>query len=173
MKWTQSLLIAATIFATIRAALAADLTGRASVIDAGTLEIRGNRIRLWGIDAPESNQLCRSEVSLQYRCGARTADELAAFIGNRPVSCKPVTLDRYGRTVASCAVNGVDLADWLVRHGLALNWPRYSFVRYSSAQDEARRSERGIWAGSFAEPRRFRECMRLGGRPEQCSDLPR
>ena len=173
MKWTQSLLIAATIFSTIGAALAADLTGRASVIDADTLEIHGNHIRLWGIDAPENNQLCRSEVSLQYRCGARTADELAAFIGNRPVSCKPVTLDRYGRTVASCAVNGVDLADWLVRHGLALDWPRYSFGRYSSAQDEARRSERGIWAGSFAEPRRFRECMRLGGQPAQCSDVPR
>jgi len=58
-----------------------------------------------------------------------------------------VTLDRYGRTVASCAVNGVDLVDWLVRHGLALDWPRYSFGRYSFAQDEALRSESGIWAG--------------------------
>jgi endonuclease YncB( thermonuclease family) len=37
-----------------------------------------------------------------------------------------MTSDRYGRTVASCEVAGADLADWLVRQGLALDWPRYS-----------------------------------------------
>jgi endonuclease YncB( thermonuclease family) len=52
-------------------ALADDLAGQASVIDGDTLEIHGTRIRLWGIDAPESSQLCRGEDSLQYRCGAR------------------------------------------------------------------------------------------------------
>jgi endonuclease YncB( thermonuclease family) len=36
-------------------ALAADLTGQASVIDGDTLEIHGARIRLWGIDAPETD----------------------------------------------------------------------------------------------------------------------
>jgi endonuclease YncB( thermonuclease family) len=107
-------------------ALSGDLTGRAGVVDGDTLEIHGTRIRLWGIDAPESDQLCRGDDSLQYRCGAKAANELAAFIGGRPVSCTPMTLDRYGRTVAACAVGGADLADWLARQGLALDWPRYS-----------------------------------------------
>ena len=40
-------------------AFADDLIGQASVIDGDTLEIHGTRIRLWGIDAPESNQFCR------------------------------------------------------------------------------------------------------------------
>jgi endonuclease YncB( thermonuclease family) len=118
-----------------------------------------------------SSQLCRGEDSLPYRCGAKAANEPAAFISSRPVSCTPVTVDRYGRTVASCAVAGIDLADWLRAPGLG--WrigPRYSNGRYSSAPDEARRSEHGMWAGSFVEPWRFRECVRLGGRPAQCSD---
>jgi endonuclease YncB( thermonuclease family) len=34
-----------------------DLTGQASIIDGDTLEIHGTRIRIWGIDAPESTQL--------------------------------------------------------------------------------------------------------------------
>jgi endonuclease YncB( thermonuclease family) len=42
-------------------ALAGDLVGQASIIDSDTLEIHGTRVRLWGIDAPESTQLCRGE----------------------------------------------------------------------------------------------------------------
>jgi endonuclease YncB( thermonuclease family) len=34
------------------------------------LEIHGTRIRLWGIDAPESSQLCCDEDSSLYRCGS-------------------------------------------------------------------------------------------------------
>src|SRR5207302_6763402 len=86
-------------------ACAADLEGQASVIDGDTLEIQGTRIRLWGIDAPESSQLCRGDDSLQYRCGAKAANDLDAFIAARPVACVPTTLDRYGRTVASCSVD--------------------------------------------------------------------
>jgi endonuclease YncB( thermonuclease family) len=32
-----------------------DLVGQANIIDGDTLEIHGTRIRLWGIDAPESS----------------------------------------------------------------------------------------------------------------------
>src|SRR5882724_11326583 len=57
-------------------AFADNLTGQASVVDGDTLEIHGTRIRLWGIDAPESSQLCRGKDSLQYQCGAKAANEL-------------------------------------------------------------------------------------------------
>jgi endonuclease YncB( thermonuclease family) len=157
--------VAGTVLGVSGALFAVDLTGQATVIDGDTLEIHGTRIRLWGIDAPESEQLCRGADSLQYRCGAKAANDLAVFIAGRPVTCMPVTIDRYGRTVASCAVSGVDLADWLVRQGLALDWPRYSKGRYATAQGEARSHEREIWSGSSVEPWRFRDCIRLGGRP--------
>ncbi len=39
----------------------ADVAGTASVIDGDTIEVHGQRIRLHGIDAPESRQLCRRE----------------------------------------------------------------------------------------------------------------
>src|SRR6201998_2621303 len=107
-------------------ALADDFVGQASVVDGDTLEIHGSRIRMWGIDAPESSQLCRGDDSLQYRCGAKAANDLDAFIAGRLVNCLPISLDRYSRTVATCLVGGADLGDWLVRNGLALDWPQYS-----------------------------------------------
>jgi endonuclease YncB( thermonuclease family) len=164
---------AALAFLTIgsmQAALADDLTGQASIIDGDTLEIRGARIRLWGVDAPESSQLCRGEDGLQYQCGAKAANELDAFIARRPVSCLPISPDRYGRTVATCLVGDQDLGDWLVRNGLALDWPQYSKGKYDAAQRDAEHSGRGMWAGSYVEPWLYRACIRANGRPTDCSD---
>src|SRR6267378_4950799 len=101
------LIVAACLCAST--AFADNLSGQASIIDGDTLEIHGTRIRLWGIDAPESNQLCRSENNLQYQCGAKAANELDTFIARRPVDCSPVSLDQYGRTVAVCSIDGVTL----------------------------------------------------------------
>jgi endonuclease YncB( thermonuclease family) len=151
-------------------ARADDLIGQASVIDGDTLEIHGTRIRLWGIDAPESTQLCRGEDSLQYRCGARAANDLDAFIARRPVNCTPMNLDQYGRIVATCSADGADLGEWLVHNGLALDWPRYSKGRYGAAQRDAERAGRGIWSGSYVEPWLYRACIRAQGLPANCSD---
>jgi endonuclease YncB( thermonuclease family) len=161
-----------TVLSTLSAgwALAGDLVGQASIIDGDTLEIHGTRIRLWGIDAPESTQLCRDDDSLQYRCGAKAANALDALIDRRPVRCVPVSLDQYGHTVASCSVGDVDLGDWLVRNGFALDWRRYSKGKYGDAQRTAERNGRGIWAGSYVAPWLYRACVRAGGRPDPCSD---
>jgi endonuclease YncB( thermonuclease family) len=99
------------LFALTGPAFSADIVGRASVIDGDTLEIHGTRIRLWGVDAPESTQLCRGDDSDLYRCGAKAANDLDAFMARRPVNCVPVSLDPFGRTVASCQVGGVDLSE--------------------------------------------------------------
>jgi endonuclease YncB( thermonuclease family) len=151
-------------------ALADDLAGQASVIDGDTLEIHGTRVRLWGVDAPESSQLCRGEDSLQDRCGAKAANDLDAFIAGRPVSCLLILLDRYGRTMATCVVVWQDLGDWLVGNGLALDWPEYSKRKYDAAQRDAEQAGRGIWAGSYVEPWLYRVCIRASGSAANCSD---
>lgn len=129
-----------------------DLIGRVSVIDGDTLEMRGERIRLWGVDAFESRQLCY-RGSGNYRCGQAAANALDVRLADRVVRCEPVGRpDRYGRTVARCVVDGQDVGAWLVGNGHALDYPRLSQGRYAKEQIEARAARRGAWDGHFDEP---------------------
>jgi endonuclease YncB( thermonuclease family) len=82
---TFARLLFATVCLCASATFADNLVGQASIIDGDTLEIHGTRIRLWGIDAPESNQLCRGEDSIQYRCGAKAANDLDS--NDRSIAC--------------------------------------------------------------------------------------
>jgi endonuclease YncB( thermonuclease family) len=150
--------------------LADDLRGQASVIDGDSIEIHGTRIRLFGIDAPESDQTCHDDDGKLYRCGQKAANALSEFIGSRTVSCLPQDLDQYGRTVAICFLGDVDIGDWLVRTGLALDYPRYSKAKYKAAQKAAEHSGDGMWGGQWVEPWRYRVCRRAGGRASVCSE---
>ena len=134
------------------------LTGRASVIDGDTLEIRGTRIRLHGIDAPESGQEC-SVRGKRSRCGQRAALALADKIGKATVSCEPKDRDRYGRMVAQCFVNGEDLGEWLTLNGWAVAYVYYSY-EYTRAETVAKAGLRGIWAGEFVLPWEWRRSKR-------------
>lgn len=91
-------------------ALAAEpIVGRPSVTDGDTLVIQGTKIRLHGIDAPESAQTCQDGARKPYRCGQKAALALADKIGQGTVSCEPRDTDRYGRTVAVCRLGSEDL----------------------------------------------------------------
>ncbi|TCL09301.1 endonuclease YncB(thermonuclease family) [Shimia isoporae] len=136
------------------------LKGTASVIDGDTIEIRGQRLRLHGIDAPESGQLCHDANNDPWRCGKEAAFALSDKIGRRPVSCNLIDQDRYGRWIAICEQNGKTLNAWLVREGWAIAYTRFSddYVREERA---ARRAKRGIWQGSFVAPEDWRRGTRL------------
>ena len=152
-------------------AAARDLVGQASVVDGDTLDVHDERIRLWGIDAPESSQLCRGRDRRPYRCGALSANTLDAFTRGKTVRCTPIDEDRYGRIVARCAVGKIDLGQMLVSRGLAVEEPQYSRGRYAADQLAARRAGRGIWVGRFVEPSFYRACIHAaGGRVAECSD---
>ena len=136
-----------------------DIIGTVSVIDGDTIEIHGQRIRLYGIDAPEKGQSCEQDGE-QYRCGQRAATVLADIIGRASVRCVQRDIDRYGRIVAVCWLSGVDLNAMMVNKGWAIAYRRYA-KDYVSHEAVARTAKAGMWAGRFMEPANWRRGERL------------
>ena len=69
----------------------ASISGQAEVIDGDTLRIGGARIRLYAIDAPESEQRCDDAQGHPYRCGLLATSVLEQEIAGAPVSCTPMS----------------------------------------------------------------------------------
>jgi micrococcal nuclease len=112
-----------------------------AVIDGDTVLVRRRgrllKIRLAGIDAPEKEQ----------DFGAESRHSLAAMVSGRQVSVSTRAVDKYGRTVALLAIDGLNVNEEQVRRGMAWQYTHhFRDPRYIALQDEARKAHRGLWA---------------------------
>ena len=147
----------------------ADVTGPAKVVDGDTLKVAGERIRLHGIDAPESRQLCFIDGK-PWQCGKDAANILSDEIARQPVTCEDLGRDRYERIIAKCTVAGEDIGAWMVSEGLALAYRSYS-LDYVDEEADAHAARRGIWASEFVKPWDWRRGKRIAANenaPDQC-----
>jgi endonuclease YncB( thermonuclease family) len=127
------------------------LTGFASVVDADTIAIGGERIRLQGIDAPEIDQACLDGTGAVWWSGRAAREELIRHIGSDRISCITMGKDIYARWLATCSTAAGDIGEWLVREGLALAFVKYSHV-YAADEAAAHGAHKGLWAGAFIAP---------------------
>lgn len=130
------------------------------VIDGDTIDVRckagSMRVRLWGIDAPESGQQPWGDA-------ART--RLRHLLGNDTINLGVQGLDVYDRVLARVSLSGVDdVGLRLVREGYASVRTRYvSDKAYRAARRSARKEGLGIWSAPGAQQRPW-EWRRLNPR---------
>lgn len=120
---TFCLALAMTNAASLTAA-ARPVSGRiAWVTDGDTFRLEsGERIRIAGIDAPETHRdhaRCAAEIALAQRA----TDRATLLLAGRAVTFRRVGRS-YARTVAIVTIDGRDLGAELVRAGIAAWWPR-------------------------------------------------
>ena len=113
-----------------------------SVHDGDTLRCGSERVRLYGVDAPEVRRGATPAEPFAYEA----RDELQRLTRGR-VGCRFVERDRYGRFVGRCWSEATpDINAALIRSGFATEYRRYSKGAYAEAEAEARRAGRGSWA---------------------------
>ena len=140
------------------------ITGRVvRIADGDTITVLDStntqhRIRLKGIDAPESHQAF----------GTQSKKNLSQMIFDQDVSVIYEKTDQYGRLVGKILLSDKDINLEQVRDGMA--WHYKEFERehspadreaYARAEDEARNARRGLWSdASPIEPSEFRRAQR-------------
>jgi endonuclease YncB( thermonuclease family) len=133
------------------------VAGPARILTGDTLEVAGEQVRLAGIDAPEPGQVCHTRRKRNpYDCGQASARRLAELIGGSAVACVDApragaASDAGGPRVATCTVDGVDLAAQMVVSGWALADPETG-GGYARAERAAEVSREGLWRGTFVPP---------------------
>jgi len=125
--------------------------GPAVITDGDTVVVEGQKIRLIGIDAPESDQLCLNREGQTWTCGIAARDALIRRAGHRTLTCVLTGQDRYKRALGHCGIEGEDVGRWMVRNGWALPFIRYS-REYEADGQAARTARSGLWAGAFIAP---------------------
>ena len=92
----------------IMATTAAEVVGKARVIDGSTLEVGGRTVRLYGIDAPSEAQSCTQDGKT-WPCGREASFALVSQVGNHWLTCEEKGRDSEDRILALCRVGGKDL----------------------------------------------------------------
>jgi endonuclease YncB( thermonuclease family) len=158
---TVAAVVSAFLFiqATEAQALTKPITGPSRVIDGDTIALNKTRIRLHGIDAPEANQIC-THGTTSWPCGTASTNTLKKLIGTSEVTCVKRDVDRYGRIVAVCSANGVDLNARMVSLGMAVAYRKYS-KDYVGHEASAKAARMGLWSGMFVMPWDWRRGKRL------------
>ncbi|MEI7761601.1 MAG: thermonuclease family protein [Comamonadaceae bacterium] len=107
------------------------------------------KLRMLGVDAPE---ICQSG-------GKAARDMLAQLALQRRVTVKVSYYDRYGRGLATVALDGQDLGARMVRAGQAWSYGwRGRPGLYAAEEAQARQSRSGVFAAAHPEsPRTFRK----------------
>mgnify|MGYP000670270086 CR=1 FL=1 len=157
MTYSRLLLLISVLFvlALPAAAQARTIEGVPYVIDGDTLDIQGQRVRLFGINAPESKQAC-GNAGEQWSCGQAATEALRQIVGRQAVSCQVRDTDAYGRSVSTCVTrSGEDLSAAMVERGMANAYRRYS-TAYVGLENQARADGVGVWSGDYVDPETYR-----------------
>lgn len=94
------------------------------------------KIRLEGIDAPESSQAF----------GSKSKDALKELVAGKTVELRKTGEDKYGRSLAFVFIDGVDVNAKLIEDGWAWHYKKYNKDKHlAELEDKARADHKGLW----------------------------
>ncbi len=117
--------------------------------------MKGRRIHLYGVDAPDLDQTCQWP-DRAIPCGNLSRLALMDLTTGGEVACRPRAKDADGNLIAICFAGGFDIGKNMVHTGWALTDRRVSRP-YIETEQKSRNAKRGMWKGSFVRPSDWRQ----------------
>ena len=122
------------------------------IVDGETIGLGERIVRLDGIAAPARGEACRSPSGETFDCGGASAAALTRLVAGRPVACRIVGQDGFGRGLGQCDAGGADLNRALVGGGFAIA----TSAALRGQETMARQSAQGLWANGAGAPTAWR-----------------
>lgn len=135
------------------------INGSANVIHAHVFYIGGRYVRLFGVDAPDNDQICSDANGSSYNCGEEAASWVRGWIDNNPIDCYLLKIEPNGQDLATCVWGEYDIGAGLVGAGWALANTRESDI-YRPYEAKAKSESSGLWQGTFYAPEDWRDIKR-------------
>ena len=132
-------------------AQAADITGPVRVVDGNTLDVGGQVVRLYGIQAPHLEQTCRTRKGQEQQCGRISSMGLTEMVRGPEARCEDKGLDTEGRRHALCFIGWLNLSEEMVASGYALADP-VTGADFQRAETFAQARKEGLWRTEFTKP---------------------
>jgi endonuclease YncB( thermonuclease family) len=133
-----------------------ELSGRATAVSGELLRVDGTLVRLSGVEAPEAKQPCYKSSGRRWSCGQSARSALEKALRGRSVSCTPSGHSDDGAMLASCRINGADVAEGLVRGGHVFATSGF-LASYRTAEADAQAAGAGLWQGETIRPKEWRD----------------
>lgn len=135
------------------------ISGSAAVIHAHVFYIGGRYVRLFGVDAPDTDQVCSNSTGSSYNCGEEAASWVRGWIDQNPIDCYILKVNPNGQDLATCIWGEYDIGAALVGAGWGIANTRETTI-YAPYEAKAQSESSGLWQGSFYAPEDWRDIKR-------------
>ena len=135
------------------------ISGSITVIQANVFYVGGRYVRLYGVDAPDTDQLCSDINGSSYNCGEVAASWVRNWVDKNTVDCYLLKIDPNGQDLATCIWGKYDIGAALVGAGWAIANMRETNI-YKPYEVQAKNNSSGLWQGSFYLPEDWRDIKR-------------
>ncbi|KQX34948.1 hypothetical protein ASD04_16355 [Devosia sp. Root436] len=120
------------------------VTGPGRTIDADIIMVDNQRVILWGVDAPERDQIC-TVGSQKWACWDAAKQALDGILARGDATCVLTGVaDPFGRSHGTCTIDGMDVGEAFVGTGMARAYLDQTDA-YLAAEEAAKAAGLGVW----------------------------
>jgi len=146
-----------------------EIKGKPRAIDGKRLIINGQKIQLYGVDAPEFDQMCQKKETHQpFQCGVISAHKLKRMIDHvAEITCIEKGTTDNGTLLASCFDGRIDINEQIILRGWAIVDEHASVKKYKRIEQYVKFDtvNEVIWQDDFIKPWEWRKGKRLPAPP--------
>lgn len=135
------------------------ISGSITAVSANIFYIGGRYVRLYGVDAPDTDQLCSDSGGNSYNCGEVAVSWIRNWVDKNSVDCYLLKIEPNGQDLATCIWGGYDIGAALVGAGWGIANTKETNI-YKPYEVKAKNESVGLWQGTFYSPEDWRDIKR-------------